>query len=340
MLADPAKAHDERARDPVAWLVARGVIDAVGEPIRVSDVSRRNRNHRVDLADGRAVIVKHAIDAYSARALRREAATYLRLAAREAAEGLTVARLLAWDPKRAILALDAIPARTLRDRHGARPLPSATSARLGVALAALHAGPAVGPARRPGALDLDRPTPDLVAEASGLGLELLRRLQAEPGWRDALRRMRAGWRTTAPVHLDLRRENVLEPADPAAPVALIDWELSGCGDPAWDCAWAFSDALDGWLQARPSRPPLASLRPALRAFWIAYAGRAGLVGAPRAAFLRTALRYAGAQLLLVAWESALAFPAGGAGAEARLRAGERLARRPERFARPLLGRAA
>ena len=71
---------------------------------------------------------------------------------------------------------------------------------------------------------------------------------------------------------------------------LIDWELCGAGDPAFDVGAFLGEYLGAWLRSIPianprdagrlrahARLPLRRMRPALGAFWDAYARQSGPV---------------------------------------------------------------
>ncbi len=101
----------------------------------------------------------------------------------------------------------------------------------------------------------------------------------------------AGWRQEAFVHADLKSDNVLcaDPGSsgdvaPSLPaVRLVDWELAGWGDPAWDVGSVLGDYLFSWLASMrftadgglgewtaSAQPPLVDVRVELRSFLAAY----------------------------------------------------------------------
>ena len=72
-------------------------------------------------------------------------------------------------------------------------------------------------------------------------------------------------------------------------VKLVDWEMAGWGDPAFDVGSAFSDCVVG-------------SKAAAGALWSAYVRAARLDGAAAAALLTRAVRFAGARLVQSAYE--------------------------------------
>ena len=131
-----------------------------------------------------------------------------------------------------------------------------------------------------------------------------------------------------PIHCDIKWNNVLvhsqkhgNDSPPStvhrSPSAkLIDWELARVGDPCWDVGSFFGEYLTFWLlsipvtgQDPPDRfldlagYPLDRMRPAIRAFWVAYTRHRrlsdpGLLDA----YLLRSVRYAAARLVQTAYE--------------------------------------
>lgn len=145
---------------------------------------------------------------------------------------------------------------------------------VGAALGALHRTPvewarpwgvATNPVQTHG-----RVTPETVAHGPRATAELLRLLQAEPHVNVALRRLRDDWRPSAVVHGDVKSDNVLLQDGQAY---LIDWELAGVGDPAWDCGAFLGSLLFRWAESMRSgtRAGDPSVLAAARLFWTAYA---------------------------------------------------------------------
>ena len=79
-------------------------------------------------------------------------------------------------------------------------------------------------------MDFDSPEPLW----NGVGGEYLRSIGQVPGAIAALRRTRAAWKSKAFIHGDAKLDNAIRTSDDR--YILVDWELSGRGDPLWDIA--------------------------------------------------------------------------------------------------------
>ena len=142
------------------------------------------------------------------------------------------------------------------------------------------------------------------------------------------------------------------PAGHDAPptVTIVDWELCGRGDPAWDVATVLAGYLSAWLfsirvgpDAAPDAGhgaagrPLEEMRPAIRACWRAYAGGLGLGGdEARSRQVRVA-RFAAARLVQTAFEAAEAADRLSAGAVLHLQVASNMLEGPSDGASALLG---
>jgi hypothetical protein len=131
-----------------------------------------------------------------------------------------------------------------------------------------------------------------------------------------------------PIHCDIKWNNVLvhsqESGNTGPPstvhrppsTKLIDWELARVGDPCWDVGSFLGEYLTFWLlsipvtgQDPPDRfldlagYPLDRMRPAIRAFWVAYTRHRRLSDPTLLdAYLLRSVRYAAARLVQTAYE--------------------------------------
>jgi aminoglycoside phosphotransferase (APT) family kinase protein len=276
--------------------------------LRISDASSRNRNFRVaGGAPGESYLVKQGIVADSAHTLANEAALYRRLTRGGAALRACVPRLHGYDAAGGVLILEWIADgedldRVVASRGGCPPV---LAAALGRALAALHAVARDGEELRcdaPWVLALHRPPLEALRYLSAASVELVKRLQADAPLCRALDELREGWEAVALVHRDVKWANgIAHPAPGGGArltrVKLVDWEMAGWGDPAFDVGSAFSD-----FAAYGLRPGADATRPARVAFWRAYAGTRGLGEGAAAQLLERSARYAGARLVQSAYE--------------------------------------
>jgi aminoglycoside phosphotransferase (APT) family kinase protein len=169
-------------------------------------------------------------------------------------------------------------------------------------------------------LQLPEPSHDLVLELSAGAQELVARIQASESVCQRLEELSVANGDRGVVHADLRWENCLALPAPGARrrtrVLLVDWELAGHGDPAFDVGSVFAEYLRVWVGSVPivepvdparlvahARHPLASMRPAMHAFWSAYRSA-------RSVPLRRVVELGAVRLLQTAVERAqgLSFP--------------------------------
>jgi hypothetical protein len=316
----------------VAYLTSRALIDpeTAGMP-DVVDLSRRNRNVEVRTGPGVGFFVKEGVGPARAATVANEADTYRRLLAKAEPNGLDryLPEYLGHDPRRHLLVLGLVPGSlSLHDYHAARGHFSVTLARtLGDALGHVHGTRKPGGGRdkhpevsgAPWVLSLHRPDLGTLQHLSGATIELVRILQQIPDLCDELDSLRLEWRATALVHNDIRWDNCLVFAASGTKrvtrLKLVDWELSGAGDPYWDIGCAFSEYLAFWLMSIPitgdsppdrflhlSRHPIEQMQPAMRALWQSYLRRVGVDPGGSTDLLRRAIRYAAARLVQSAFE--------------------------------------
>lgn len=208
------------------------------------------------------------------------------------------------DPDRGILITELLdPATTLHDFMGRNPLDDpAVLDGLANVLARLHQGNVddthLPPAR-----------PWMLARDSGGLHEQLHHLLPNPAARAAvmacINRAQATWRETCLIHGDLKWDNCLLQSGPdgTVQIRLVDWELAGLGDPAWDVATAVQEYLQlAQLPASPDNKPLASLpeneacRAAVHLF-SAYTRATGTSGSANTDFLKRCSLYTGIRLV-------------------------------------------
>jgi hypothetical protein len=238
---------------------------------------------------GRGSFAKAARSSADVDDLLREATVYEIVRERCPATAARVPRDVRWNPDAGELEMEAVPAGSLAHLVTAdRGLDPAVAAQVGRVVGEFHAeAGAVGDDAPPsvwlrGGVGLDRPTPALLRLLSGGGLELLEALQRSTV-------LQTGFAGLAPpsgdafVHGDLRWENVLVAPDAAPAVWLVDWEMGGSGERAWDVGCFAAAGVSAWLSSIPAVPdvapgrlvaeaaiPMDALAPGLDAFWAAY----------------------------------------------------------------------
>jgi aminoglycoside phosphotransferase (APT) family kinase protein len=169
--------------------------------------------------------------------------------------------------------------------------------------------------QRPWILELDRA--DLSSEEKPSTRAVVDLIRAERPLMASLSRLRRDWRRETLVHNDAKLDNALVRAAPRPRVWLIDWELAGHGDPAWDVGSMLQSGLVLWLNgisfrkdeefaeaAQRSTFPLSLAQSFGRSFLSTYIEARTLTSGAAPTFIRRAFRFAGARLVQSAFEHA------------------------------------
>ncbi|HET8755575.1 MAG TPA: phosphotransferase [Solirubrobacteraceae bacterium] len=333
--------------DIAHYLLSLGVVKpqaVIDEDFRVVDASRRNSVFLATSSAGPTFAVKQALSGDGA-SLAHEAAV-LRLLAGAPELAPHVPAVVCLDGDCLVLRTPG-RGRDWTDHRGRFPLGPARV--LGRLLAALHRRRVDLPAAPDPLWGLALPEPpyDLVLELSAGAQDLVARIQAS----DFLCSRLAGLRDTvdggAFVHGDLRWDNCLAVPAPGAArrtrVVMLDWELAGPCDPAFDVGSVLSEYLRVWVGSVPivepvdpgrlvarARHPLASMQPAMQAFWSAYRQPGGPA-------LRRVVELGAVRLLQTAVERAQGVNAPTAHVITLVQLADNMLRRPDAAAFALLG---
>jgi hypothetical protein len=271
-------------------------------------------------APGRPTFVKAAPGPAQRAYLLREAAVYDIVRDRCPATVPRLPREVRWNADADELEMEAVPAEDLRARvTAAGVLDPTVAAAVGRAVGEFHAEAGDPGGGAPPSLwlsngvDFDRPGPAHLRLLSAGGRKLLEELQRS----DALLSGLAGLAPPAGdqlVHGDLRWENVLVARGAAPRVWLVDWEMGGAGEHAWDAGCVAAAAVSAWLGSIPSIPgvppgrlateaaiPMQPLTVALRMLWSAY--RAAVPGSGSAAWAERCAELAAVRIVHLAFES-------------------------------------
>ena len=224
----------------VAYLLERELLklrSAVGGNLRLSDVSRRNCNTRVENTRGRSFLVKQAVGFDADRSLRTEAGIYRWIYAAPRCAGLRkyLPRFHWYDSARGLLILELLgDCEDLERVHSRGRFPvSVACAQAGV-LALLHGARPRGEGLWAGAansapwvFNIDSPTlPDWLG-MSRAASRVVGVIQRDSVLVDGLRVAAALWRPKAFTHGDFRWANQLAvpgATNKAADLKLVDWE--------------------------------------------------------------------------------------------------------------------
>jgi len=319
-LAALLTASDELAQ---AGLLSR---DSGPAGLSVTLVERRNRTLLVTRDGGSGFAIKRAPGSQVPSFLRDEAAILKYLWFADPA-GATrwLPRLLAYDEDRDVMITGLFPQASDLGSYHERVgrFPSWIGRAIGEALSWLH-GLSL-PQRTdsavrvvaPLAIRLHEPTLEDYPDMSPANARLIAIVQSRPGLIQALDELGRGWHGNALVHDDIRFDNVLARARTrgASSLCIVDWEVAGFGDPAWDVGAAFAGYLETWILsfpiARPdalhrpegeARHPLEAIKPAIRTMWRSYVAGSGLDEGAAGGFLRRSVLFCAARLLQAAYE--------------------------------------
>ena len=276
----------------------------VGGAYQVRNLSRRNRNFRVTCG-AHEYLVKQPKkwETQSRRTLEQEAAIYWHAKTDPCFQPVRnlVPESYSYDPLQSILILEYLAEQTnLRSMAG--PFAPEVARLAGAAMGAFHRDmraipdSSIFPRTKPWYLFVHQADAE-IPDQSARRREWWRVIQKHGEFARALDSLREGWSEQTAVHRDWKLENcLLSPARDR--IHVIDWELANWGDPFEDIGTMLQSYWNFWV-CRPSRFPIADIRPALWAFLEGYATedhRNPAEMAPRA------LRFAAARMLQSAYE--------------------------------------
>jgi aminoglycoside phosphotransferase (APT) family kinase protein len=244
--------------------------------------------------------------------------------AHEGEVGRYLPRMQRWDPRWGRLSLELLdrtqPVGEYQRGRGRFPEPLARAT--GEALGRVHSlkAPEIGgwePLGPPWVLSFHRPELETICQVSRANLSLIRLVQRFPEFGHHLDDLRGEWQDEAFIHGDARWDNFLiEPRSRSKTrLKIVDWEFAGLGDPCWDVGSIFSEYLCCWLFSLPllgSEPAerfldlaqfsLPRMKPAIRAFWNAYALERKLPPSAAPTWLERSVRYAAAKMIQTGFE--------------------------------------
>jgi Phosphotransferase enzyme family len=322
-------------------LLRRGLIDKteiLDGGVTVADLTSRHRNALVMRRAGSGYFVKEAIPTQpmSVQTLMREAATYALVQRPDsvlAPLNALMPKFLVWDPLQRLLVLELLPDAENAGAHARRTntFSPALASQFGRALATYHSRTSgtlsasmygqIFPATVPWALTISQQTQASIANLSAANAQMLSLIQRYPNFPKRLDALHASWRRDTLIHGDMKFENcVIAHAHDASrepEIKVVDWEIADLGDPRWDVGsmlqswlayWIFSMPADGTVSdpeqlAARAHYPLERMRPAIRAFWTAYATTMGIAGQEERGLLHTCMSFGGARMIQTVFES-------------------------------------
>jgi aminoglycoside phosphotransferase (APT) family kinase protein len=327
--AEAPSAAPVTAQSAIRYLLSAGLLtpaDVVTARLEVVPMTTRNRTLAVLRDDALHYVVKQGT-VRTVSTLRHEARVYQALgkAADAGRSGPVLAGVARWDEPSGVLVLAALEGKDLGDAAVARNgLPGTVMSALGRLLAATHRTPVpreaeVRPPVAPAALASYCPPVAMLSELSAATVALITALQGADGCCAELERLAGEWvqpPAMAFCHNDIRWANIIRLA--AAPrgrpgLCLVDWELGGYADPAWDVGSVLGWLLERWprsveVRARSgpqewaglAEVPLERIQASALSFWEAYRRDAIHDGG----LLLRAVRYCAVRLLQTVFEGA------------------------------------
>lgn len=286
---------------PRQALHAAGV-DATADSL--IDLSRSHSVHLAALPGGGYVVKRLRREVWEqGRGLAAEMYAY-RLGSWRRGLGAVQPRARLIDERRQVLVLECVPGDPFA-------LPNVAVARsLGRTVAGWHAattGIPLPQSAAAGVLHMPRTPPAEWGFAAPAAREFGEMMVRDETLAALLTSGAEAWRPRCLVHADLKCDNCLigDPAgdDGGTPrIWVIDWELSGLGDPAWDLASVIAEYVLIRTAARSAAPPGESIcSPVVTALTESYAAAAGLVDS---GFWRRTTLFCVARLLHLGLESA------------------------------------
>lgn len=320
----------------ISYLLGRGLLttdDIINGDVLLEDASRRNLNFKVITSTGRSYFLKLGLNHEKIATLTHEASIYQFLSTNlgESFQRFCI-NFISYDPEHAILILELLrETQSFRDYRARQALPSiVVHAELGKALALLHRGTRENlhhlnenfalPSQQPWILSIHHPNPDTLPYISNANLELIKTIQQFPAFCSELDFLREQWEEQSFIHFDIRWDNLLlcpTSSESEGEFKIIDWELSGIGDPRWDVGSVFHEYLYAWLASMPitaglpeeQLPELATnqleeFQPSIQSFWQAYIQGMQFDRNTAETCLSLAVQYGAARLLQAAYEQA------------------------------------
>jgi len=244
-------------------------------------------------------------------------------------------------------------------------MPIQTFRKLGEALAYLHRTPLEGingretgftpvEVKPPWVMTLAHPDSASLSRMSSVNVEVLKIIQEFPSFSNALSSLAEDWQWDSLVHGDLKWDNLLCSTDlkqaENVQLHIIDWELCGIGDSAWDIGAIFTAALSNWHQSIPvmkfpvtkeqveqANFSLAEIRPCMNNFWKTYVKTRELDGDQADELMLRAVKYTAARTVQFAFETTLAAVQMPGEVALTLQLAENILEKPEIAATHLLG---
>jgi thiamine kinase-like enzyme len=322
----------------VQYLLERGLVtfeSVVDGDFMVTQASQRNRNFKVLRKRGPGYFVKQIQkwDPKSIAARRREARFYW-LSSKDA-DFTPLAAILpkyyTHDPVSHILVIELLSQGESLAEYNQRvgPYSKDVARALGNILSTYHGQSGLklrqdesnSPTAQnlPWILSVHETSPDLFDSLSGANSELLKIVQEDLHFSQALEATRGQWQPTGLIHGDIKWDNFIinsrNGSNAQVSLKLVDWELANSGDPCWDAGAVLQAYLSTWIFSMragvntgleqlvdTAQCRLADIQPAIQTFWNTYVHRLQVTRETAAELLERSLKYGAARMIQTAYE--------------------------------------
>lgn len=341
-------------------LPARAVVEG---DLSVIDASRRNHNFGVIRSRGASYFLKQGTDPEHNASIANEANVYQRFYSDQKNIAFTryLPRYFGHDPDDHILFIEFLTGVEDLQQYHSRcgRFPTRIAASIGDALRLLHRESSIiGKGNEPllecpapWVFSIHHPDIEILLSMSEASIQVIKIIQLYPEFSGLLDELHRGWKSETVIHSDFKWNNCLVSRSMRnTTIHIVDWELAGLGDPAWDLGSVISAYLSFWLlfvplatDAQPAeslqlaRYPLEKFHPAFRAFWQSYLRGTKISQAGAEHMLCRAVKYGAARLAQSAYEQMQVSPQLVGNAVCSLQLSLNILKRPEDAIRDLLG---
>jgi thiamine kinase-like enzyme len=321
----------------VYYLLERGLVtfeSAVDGDLMLVGSSSNNTNTKVIRKNGPGFFIKQIrrSDMTAVISVQREA-TCLWLGHNEkdfAALIPFIPKYYDYDPTRHLLVTELLAdgENLYQHRFGKGSYPAGSAARIGKALAEYHGcgaemkkgeQAATLAKTMPWVLAIHQPESPMLPTFGAASHALLNYLKTDPQFFPLLESLQKLWRYDAFIHGDIKWDNFiiydLKEAPEDYALKIIDWELAGFGDAAWDVGSAFQAYLSYPIISLPSIPGQLppnfvgllqyspqEIRDSIKELWIGYLGAQPMDERTAGEFIERSIRSAAARLMQTAFE--------------------------------------
>jgi 5-methylthioribose kinase len=323
--------------DLLKYLLRRKIITAesvIDGNLRIIEASRRNHNFGILSKHSPSYLLKQGVDSARRATVANEAKLYELFHPADGVDAFAhyVPACLGYDLEEHVLVLEFLLDLDNLQRHHMRcgRFSKTIAASIGDALGLLHSSwraqlgneKSIPICARPWVFSIHRPDMEVLRGMSEATIQVIKIVQRNPEFCARLDDLQRQWKSEALIHGDFKWDHCFVPVRGRQKILkIVDWELAGLGDPAWDIGSVFGSYLSFWLLFLPmttdtpplrsvslARYPLERMQPAISSFWLSYARRAKLASAKAEQLLLRSVKYAAVRMTQDCYEQTQASP--------------------------------